>query len=104
MPKLNRPPKYCKDGKYAAVDLHGKKFRIGLHGSPESPIAYARFLAESKANPAFHIHTGKADTTVREIAAAFLDHAERTLGPPRTYSVHCCTSVCRESRPLKKRR
>jgi len=82
MPKLNRPPKYCKDGKYAAVYPHGKKFRIGLHGSPESQIAYARFIAESKANPAFHIHTGKADTTVREVAAAFLDHAERTLGPP----------------------
>jgi len=82
MPKLNRPPKYCRDGKYAAVYLHGKKYRIGLHGSPESQIAYARLLAESKINPAFCPHKGKADTTVKEVAAAFLDHAERTLGKP----------------------
>ena len=79
MPKLNRPPKYCKDGKYAAVYLHGKKFRLGPHGSPESRIAYARFLAEDRASPAFYAHRGKADTTVREIAAAFLEYAKKTL-------------------------
>jgi len=82
MPKLNRPPKYCKDGKYAAVYLHGKKYRLGPHGSTESQIAYARFLAESKADPVFCAHKGKADTTVREIAATFLDYAKRTLAKP----------------------
>jgi len=82
MPKLNRPPKYCKDGKYAAVYLHGRKYRIGLHGSPESQIAYARLLAESKTNLNFQPHRGKTDTTVKEVAAAFLDYAERTLAKP----------------------
>jgi hypothetical protein len=82
MPKLNRPPKYCKDGKYAAVYFHGKKHRLGIHGSPESQIAYARLLAESKVNPVFSPHRGKTDTTVREVAAVFLDYAEKTLKKP----------------------
>ena len=82
MPKLNRPPNYCKDGKYAVVYLHRKKYRIGLHGSEESQIRYARLIAESKVNPNFHPHSGKADISVREVAAAFLEHAERTLAKP----------------------
>jgi hypothetical protein len=47
MPKLNnRPPKYSKMDKYAVVYLHGKKFYLGLYGSEESKVAYARFIAE----------------------------------------------------------
>ena len=82
MPKINRPPKYCKDGKYAAVYLHGKKYRIGLHGSPESKIAFARLIAESNADPVFYPHKGKTNTSVREVAAAFLDYSEKTLQKP----------------------
>jgi len=47
MPKLqNRPPKCFRIGKYAVLYLNGKKHYLGLHGSPEAKIAYARFEAE----------------------------------------------------------
>jgi integrase len=61
---------------------NGKKHRIGIHGSPESQVAYARFLAESKNNPGIFVPKGKTDATVKEVVAAFLNHAERTLGSP----------------------
>jgi len=52
MPKSNKPPKYAKMKKYAVVYLHGKPRYLGLHGSPESKIAYSRIIAELQANPA----------------------------------------------------
>jgi len=53
MPKLkNRPPKYSKLKQYAVVYHLGKTHYLGLYGSPESKTAYARFVAESRDNPA----------------------------------------------------
>ena len=54
MPVLkNRPPKYSKSGKYAVVYVNGERIYLGLYGSPESRAAYSRFVAESRASPAF---------------------------------------------------
>ena len=88
MPKLkNRPPKYQKSGKYAVVYYHSKRFYLGLYGSPESHVAYSRFVAESKANPTFHLEKGETDIAVSELAAAFLDHTKATADS-KDYS-HC---------------
>jgi hypothetical protein len=61
------------------VYLGDKKHYLGLYGSPESHVAYARLLAELKADPAFCTCWKNADKTVREVAVAFLDHAKRAL-------------------------
>jgi len=83
MPKLiNKPPQYKQDGKYAVVYYHGKKYRLGRYESPESRVAYARFIAETAIDPAFYPHKGKPNTTVKEVAVAFLDYAEKTLTKP----------------------
>jgi integrase len=81
MPKLNRPPKYCQIGKYAAVYLNGKPKYLGLHGSPESQTAYARLVAECRAKPAFVLARGEDGVTVAELAAAFLDHVKENADP-----------------------
>ena len=76
MPKLtSRPPLYKQSGKYAVIYVNGKRVFLGLYGSPESHVAYARFLAEWQANPTFYLAKEERNITVRELAAAFLDHA-----------------------------
>jgi len=88
MPKLkNRPPKYSRMKKYAVVYYHGKPHYLGLYGSPESKIAYARFVAELQANPAFSPAKGEKHVTVREVTAAFLDHAAANTDSTN-YSFH----------------
>ena len=77
MPKLNnRPPKYSKMGKYAVVYFNGKPHYLGLYGSPESHTAYARIIAEIRANPSVPLPSEEKRATVRELAAAFLDNAK----------------------------
>ena len=77
MPKLNnRLPKYCKLNNYAVVYHYGKPHYLGLHGSPESKIAYSRFIAEIQASPTAFLPTGEENVTVRELTAAFLDYAK----------------------------
>ena len=76
MPKFNRPPKYCKLNRYAVVYHHGKPIYLGLYGSPESKVAYARYVAEIQANPAFSPRKTEEHFTVSELTAAFLDHAK----------------------------
>jgi len=80
MPKLtNRPPRYCKQSKsskYAVVYYRGKPHYLGLYGSPESQIAYQRFLEEIQANPGASLPSGEKNITLSELSAAFLDHAE----------------------------
>ena len=79
MPKLNnRPPKYSKMGKYAVVYYRKKMTYLGPYGSQESKVAYHRFLAEIQENPAFLPPSGEKNVTVRELTAAFLDHAKAT--------------------------
>ncbi len=76
MPKLtNRPPKYAKFNNYAVTYHSGKRIYLGIHGSPESHAAYARFLAERRLNPDLVLPQG-AKFTVQELAAAFLDDAK----------------------------
>ena len=87
MPKSNKPPKYSKMNRYAVVYVHGKPHYLGLYGSEESKIAYARFLAEMQANPVCPLPCGKKNVTVRELAAAFLDHAKSN--PDSTEYRHC---------------
>ena len=89
MPKLqNRPPQCSRIGKYAVVYLNGKKNYLGLHGSPEAKAAYARLEAEwwtnaqNRSNPTFYLQKRETNTTVKELAVAFLDHAKRTLASP----------------------
>ena len=79
MPKLNaRPPKYCRMNKYAVVYVNGKPHYLGLYGSPESKVAYSRFVAELQANPnpVFFRSEREKQVTVHELTAAFLDHAK----------------------------
>ena len=79
MPRLtSRPPQYKKSGKYAVVYIDGKRIFLGLHGSQESKVAYARALAERE-SPAFSPPKGDKTVTVKELSAAFLDHAKATL-------------------------
>jgi len=86
MPILkNRPPKYLRSGKYAVVYAHGKRNFLGLYGSQESKVAYARFVAEVQTNPTFILSKGETKITVRELTAAFLDYVEATADS-KTYS------------------
>ena len=88
MPKLqNRPPKYCKMGKYAVVYHLGKPHYIGIYGSQESKVVYARLIAEIQANPTFIPSKEEKHVTVRELSAAFLDHAKANFD--RTEYGHC---------------
>ena len=87
MPKLTiRPPQYKQCGKYAVVYVDGKRIFLGLYGSQESKVAYARHLAE-RASPEFTPPKGEKDVTVKELAAAFLDQAKATLKKPN-YTHH----------------
>ena len=87
MPKLtSRPPQYKKSGKYAVIYIDGKRVFLGLHGSQESKVAYARALAERE-SPGFSPPRGDKTVTVKELAAAFLDHAKATLKKPN-YTHH----------------
>ncbi len=82
MPKLNnRPPKYCKLGNYAVVYHHGRPRYLGPYGSPESRIAYSRFVAEIQASPVFSLPSGEKHVSIRELTAAFLDHAKANTDP-----------------------
>jgi integrase len=91
MPKLNnRPPKYSKIGKYAVCYIHGKKYYLGLHNTPESLSAYARLIAELQANPTLFISKGEPGISVKELTAAYLDYAEDKIDA-KDYK-HCCTA------------
>ena len=82
MPKLNnRPPKYCKMNGQAVVYINGRPKYLGRHGSPESKTAYARFIAERQANPAFSPSKGEEHVLIRELTAAFLEHAKANIDP-----------------------
>ena len=84
MPKLrNRPPKYSRMGKYAVVYFNGKPNYLGLYGSPESKVAYARIVAEIESNPAIPLSSvgEERQVTVRELAAAFLNYAKTSINP-----------------------
>ena len=83
MPKLkNRPPKYAKLKNYAVVYLNGKTHYLGLYGSDESKIAYARFVAENRVSTLFYQpKTEESSTSVSELAAAFLDHVKPIVNP-----------------------
>jgi len=80
MPKLNnRPPKYCKMNGQAVVYSNGRPHYLGRHGSPESKVAYARFVSELQANPAFSPSKGEEHVNVSELTAAFLDYAKSSI-------------------------
>jgi len=96
MPKLsNRPPKppRHKSGKnvYAVVYTDGKKNNLGRWGSPEAKAAYARFEVEwwenhrrpiaERVPPTLTTTGTKTDTTVSEVALAFLQYVEATKRP-----------------------
>ena len=83
MPKLNnRPPKYTKVNGRAAVYYGGKTHYLGgLYGSPESKVAYSRFIAELQASPVAlpSSESEESPVTVRELAAAYLDYAATNI-------------------------
>ena len=61
------------------VNLNKLYQYLGLHGSPESKIAYSRFLAEIQANPTVPPPNGEGNISIRELTAAYLDHAQALL-------------------------
>jgi len=84
MPK-SKPPKLCKDGKKAFVLIGGKKHYFGLWGSTEVKAEYARFQLEWWKNyrnpikaPLITLEQN-GDTTIGNLAAFYLTHAERTM-------------------------
>ena len=86
MPKLkHQPPKYCKvkigKKKYAAVYHQGKTIYLGAYGSPESKVAYTRFVAEYKAGVAPYFPEDKETVTVKELVLSFLEHVQGTITP-----------------------
>ena len=82
MPKSNRPPKYGKLNKYAVVYINGKPHYLGVYGSEESKIAYARIVAEMQTSPVFSPPRDAERITVRELTAAYLDHAQANFNVP----------------------
>ena len=78
MPKLNnRNPKMGKLKSYAIVRYGGKIHYLGEHGTLEALSAYNRFCAELQSNPTrFAVQNEDAYATVKELAAAYLDHCE----------------------------
>ena len=87
-----RPPKYSidKGKKKAFVRINGQKnYLPGQSNSPESREAYARFEIEWWQNsrrpvgervPITPVATGaKTDTTVKEVALAYLQYQERRM-------------------------
>jgi hypothetical protein len=70
-------------GKYAFVSHNGKRVYLGFYGSPESHEKYARFLAERRLNPNLVLPKTESNVSVKELAAAFLDHAKATLAKPK---------------------
>ena len=88
MPILkNRPPKYQRSGKYAVVYHHGKRIFLGDYGSPESQVAYSRFVAEIQASPTFILSKGETSVSVKELAAGYLDYAKENTDPT-TYVIY----------------
>jgi len=65
----------------AVVYYGGKPHYLGRHGSPESHVAYARLVAESKANPIVSPPSEEKRLTVRELTAAFLEYARANADP-----------------------
>ncbi|MDR0327004.1 MAG: hypothetical protein LBI05_01770 [Planctomycetaceae bacterium] len=76
MPKSNRPPKYGKLNNYAVVYVNGKPRYLGIHGSEESKIAYARIIAELQSSPVLSPPSGAERVTIRELTATYLDHVQ----------------------------
>ena len=84
MPKIKyQPPKYCKvkvgKKRYAAVYLNGKTIYLGHYGSPESKIAYTRFVAQHKSETALYVPEDKTNVTVKALALSYLDHVQGTI-------------------------
>jgi len=86
-----RPPKYSidKSKKKAYVRIDGRKSYLpGKSNSPESREAYARFEIEwwensrrpvaERIRPTLQNSVEKTDTTIKEVALAFLQYAEAT--------------------------
>ena len=81
MPKLvNKNPKLGKNGNDAVVRYKGKTYRLGRHGTPESLTAYNRFCVELQTNPTFLVPKSERDITLDEVAAAYLEYANRRFG------------------------
>jgi len=88
MPKLiNRNPKLSKLKEYAVVYYRGKIHYLGRHGTPEALTAYNRLCAEIQSNPVLPPPSGEKRVTVRELTAAFLDHALANFDAT-SYSFH----------------
>jgi len=95
MPTLkNQPSKYCKlkvgKKQYAVVYSHGKTIYLGAYGSPESRIAYTRFIAENKTEMPPFLTKEEAGVEVEVLALAFLDYAKETLSTVNYGHVNYC--------------
>ena len=76
MPKSNKPPQYCKNGKYAIVYVSGKKIYLGIYGSPESRQEYARVVAEWQSKPIPQLANCESNVSISELVAGFLDYSK----------------------------
>jgi len=83
MPKLKyQPPRYCKlkirKKVYAVVYHQGKTVYLGAYGSPESRVAYTRFVAETKNDAVLKLPENNGTVTVADLVTSFLEHVEGT--------------------------
>ena len=106
MPKLlTKPPKYTchKASGQAVVKVGGKVRYLGPFNSAESKVRYqaviAEWAAEQKCKPAAAVTESlpEADTTISELLAAYLRHAQEyyVKGGQITSQVHIVRTVAR---------
>ncbi len=91
MPKLNRPPKLCRDKLQAVVYVGGQKVYLGPWGSPEAKKNYSKFVAEWKVNQVVAAVGSRSHTVVADVCLAYLDWAEKSIDP-RDFK-HCRTAA-----------
>ena len=80
---------------YAVTYINGKRIYLGHYGSEEADIAYdrvkgehARLDAERRFDPTFHISKEEKNVTLNDVAAAFLDYAEKRFNGNSHYECY----------------
>ena len=96
-------PKYRKHQRGSAfVEIQGKRYWLGKHGSPESWAEYNRIITEWRANHFTPPTISTDEMLLSELLIAFVNWAEiwyRKKGKP-TSEIHCYKSVIKITREL----
>ncbi len=91
MPKINRPPKLCREKTRSVVYFNGDRLYMGPWGSPEAKKNYSKFVAEWKVNQLVAAVGSRSHTVVADVLLAYLDWAEKSIDP-RDFK-HCRTAA-----------